>query len=36
MNHTNNYILKQNKYILKNKYFSGKKIVGIILHINYY
>lgn len=28
MNHTSNYILKQNQYILKNKYFSGKKNCG--------
>lgn len=36
MNHINNYILQQNKYILKNKHISEKKIVGISLQIKYY
>lgn len=36
MNYINNYFLKQNKYISKNKHFSEKKIVGFSLQIIYH
>lgn len=37
MNHINNYVLKQNKYILKNQLLFWKKdMVGSSLQIKYY